>query len=179
MLEAAISSPRLLAAGPALNSPHREVVRDAPDDRLTQSRERQMPGGSKDVARRLWDVWNSRELGKLGELVADDHVNHDPNNPNDLVGVDGYRELITMYTTMFPDLKFHIREMVADGDVVCSRWIAHGTHAGQGFGLTPTNSAMESTGISWQRVRDGKIVETWVERDGLGLARAVGMVPAG
>ena len=40
-------------------------------------------------------IWHSRDLDKLGDLIAEGHVNHDPNNPANLVGVKGYRELIT------------------------------------------------------------------------------------
>ena len=137
-----------------------------------------MSDTNKNIISRLWDVWNSRDLDKLGDLISDNHLNHDPNNPDDLLGVDGYRDLITMYTTLIPDLKFDIQEMIADGDVVCSRWIARGTHSGEGFGLAPTNATVQRGGISWQRVQDGKIVETWVERDGLGLAKDIGMVPS-
>ena len=75
-----------------------------------------MSEANKVIARRLWDVWNSRDLDKLRALIAEGHVNHDPNNPADLVGVDGYRELITLYTTMFSDLRFEIHDIVADGD---------------------------------------------------------------
>ncbi len=133
---------------------------------------------NKDIIHRLWDVWHSKVFEKLDDLIAENHVNRDPNNPTDLVGVQGYRELITMYTTLLPDLKFDIQEMIADGDVVCTRWIARGTHTGEALGLTPTNNPVARTGISWQRVQNGKIVETWVERDGLGLAKDVGMVPS-
>lgn len=133
---------------------------------------------NKEIARRLWGVWHSKEFEKLDGLIAVDHVNRDPNNPSDLIGVQGYRELITMYTSLFPDLRFDIHEMIADDDVVCTRWTARGTHTGEAFGLTPTNNSLERTGISWQRVKNGQIVETWVERDGLGLARDVGMVPS-
>lgn len=132
---------------------------------------------NKDIIRRLWDVWHSKEFDKLGGLIADDHVNRDPNNPTDLIGTNGYRELITMYSSMFPDLRFEFHEIIAEDDVVCTRWTAHGTHTGEAFGVAPTNNRLERTGISWQRVANGKIVETWVERDGLGLARDVGMVP--
>ena len=55
-----------------------------------------MSEANKALARRLWDVWHSRDLDKLGDLIAEGHVNHDPNNPADLVGVEGYRELITL-----------------------------------------------------------------------------------
>ena len=40
-----------------------------------------MSEANKVIARRLWDVWNSRDLDKLGDLIAEGHVNHDPNNP--------------------------------------------------------------------------------------------------
>ena len=60
-----------------------------------------MSEANKALARRLWDVWHSRDLDKLGDLIAEGHVNHDPNNPADLVGVEGYRELITLYDDVF------------------------------------------------------------------------------
>ena len=135
------------------------------------------PEGPKALARRLWDVWHSRDLDKLGDLIAEGHVNHDPNNPADLVGVKGYRELITLYTTMFSDLRFEIHDIVAEGDIVCSRWTSVGTHDGEVLGITPTGHSLKRTGMSWQRIERGKFVETWVERDGLGLARDIGAVP--
>ncbi len=133
---------------------------------------------TKAIVRRLWDVWHSRDLDQLNDLITDNHVNHDPNNPSDLFGVEGYRELITMYTTMFSDLRFDIHEIIAEGDIVCSRWTAHGTHDGEVMGIAPTGTSVSRTGLSWQRVENGKIVETWVERDGLGLARDLGLVPS-
>ena len=136
-----------------------------------------MSEANKAFARRLWDVWHSRDLNKLGDLIAEGHVNHDPNNPADLVGVKGYRELITLYTTMFSDLRFEIHDIVAEGDIVCSRWTSVGTHDGEVLGMTPTGHSLKRTGMSWQRVERGKFVETWVERDGLGLARDIGAVP--
>ena len=136
-----------------------------------------MSEANKAFVRRLWDVWNSRDLDKLGDLIAEEHVNHDPNNPADLVGVDGYRDLITLYTTMFSDLRFEIHNVIAEGDIVCSRWTGVGTHDGEVLGIAPTGNSITRTGLSWQRIENGKIVETWVERDGLGLARDIGVVP--
>ena len=136
-----------------------------------------MSEANKALARRLWDVWHSRDLDRLGDLIAEGHVNHDPNNPADLVGVEGYRELITLYTTMFSDLRFEIHDIVAEGHIVCSRWTSVGTHDGEVLGITPTGHSLKRTGMSWQRIERGKFVETWVERDGLGLARDIGAVP--
>ena len=112
-----------------------------------------MSEANKALARRLWDVWHSRDLDKLGDLIAEGHVNHYLNNPADLVGVKGYRELITLYTTMFSDLRFEIHDIVAEGDIVCSRWTSVGTHDGEVLGITPTGNSLKRTGMSWQRIR--------------------------
>jgi predicted ester cyclase len=101
-----------------------------------------MSENSKELIRRLWDVWHSRDIGQLGDMIAENHLNGDPNNASDLVDVEGYRELITMYTTLLPDLRFDIHEMIADGNVVGTRWTAVGTHTGEALGLAPTNVAV-------------------------------------
>ena len=56
-------------------------------------------------------------------------------------------------------------------------WTASGTHDGEVLGIAPTGNSITRSGLSWQRIENGKIVETWVERDGLGLARDIGVVP--
>ena len=40
-----------------------------------------MSEANKALARRLWYVWNSRDLDKLGDLIAEGHVNHAPKQP--------------------------------------------------------------------------------------------------
>ena len=78
---------------------------------------------------------------------------------------------------MFSDLRFEIHDIVAEGNIVCSRWTSVGTHDGEVLGITPTRNLLNRTGVSWQRIEHGKFVDTWVERDGLGLARDIGAVP--
>jgi predicted ester cyclase len=126
---------------------------------------------NKQIVVRLWDVWHSRDMNCLDDLIASNHVLHDTVIPRPLKGVGGYRELLTLYTTLMPDLRFELKEMVAEGDVVCTRWRAEGTQSGEILGLAPSYAFVEGTGISWQRVQAGKVAETWIERDGLGIVR--------
>lgn len=126
---------------------------------------------NKQLIARLWDVWHSKKFDNLGDFIATGHVVHDTVIPRALIGVEGYRELMTIYTTLMPDLQFELKEMIAEGDVVCTRWHAQGTQTGEILGLTPTYAFVEGTGISWQRIHSEKVVETWIERDGLGLVR--------
>ncbi len=126
---------------------------------------------NKEIISRLWDVWDTKDFRQLDELVTANHVLHDTVIPNTLLGVSGYREFIEIYTSLMPDLQFEVKEMVAEGDVVCTRWNGQGTQTGEALGLSPTNDFVEGTGISWQRLKNEKVVETWIERDGLGIVR--------
>jgi predicted ester cyclase len=46
---------------------------------------------------------------------------------------------------------------IAEGDLVVSRIIGRGVHAGELFGIPATNKEVETEGIAIHRVRDGKI----------------------
>ncbi|MPZ35378.1 MAG: hypothetical protein GEV13_31125 [Rhodospirillales bacterium] len=69
-----------------------------------------------------------------------------------------------------------LRKLLAEGDVVASRWSAGGTHTGAPFGPLPTSGRkFEITGMSIYLVRDGRIAEGWVNDDTLGMATQLGM----
>jgi predicted ester cyclase len=82
------------------------------------------------------------------------------------------------FRNAFPNLSCTIEEQVAEGEKVVSRWTVHGTHQGEFFGVAPTGSQVEFTGIQIDRFDEsGKIVEERAEVDLLGAMRQVGAVP--
>ncbi|MDQ2699796.1 MAG: ester cyclase, partial [Actinomycetota bacterium] len=89
-------------------------------------------------------------------------------------GYDGLRQAIEQYHTAFPDLVNTIRDQIAEGDLVATRWTSTGTHQGPSFGLAPTGNRRDVTGIQFNRVRGGLIVEEWHSWDTLGLLRQLG-----
>lgn len=83
--------------------------------------------------------------------------------------------------TVFPDIKVHLEDTVAEGDKVVARWTATGTHKGDGkhalFGtVKPTGKPFRIMGITILRFKDGHVVETWGVTDELGVARQLGVV---
>jgi predicted ester cyclase len=44
------------------------------------------------------------------------------------------------------------------------------------FGIKGSGQPISFTGMNIMTVRDGKIVEAWVERDAFGLARQIGLI---
>ena len=47
----------------------------------------------------------------------------------------------------FPDPRFHIGDMITEGDRVVCRAIVRGTHKGEYMGITPTGMPFSVTGI--------------------------------
>ncbi len=133
------------------------------------------------LARRSFDeIWNNGNLDTADELYSPDYVNHDPVSPEVPPGPEGVKQLAKMYRRAFPDLRFAIDEMLAAGDRVVTRWTGVGTHRGALRGLPPSGRQARVTGISIHRIAGGRIVETWVNWDTLGMMEQLGaaQVPA-
>ena len=112
--------------------------------------------------------------------MASHAINHDPATPAELRGLSGpevFKRTVSMYRDAFPDVRITVDDVIAADDKVVLRWHSEGTHRGQLAGLAPTGVHGSVTGISIDRWKDGKLVETWVEWDNLGLARQIGAAP--
>jgi len=133
------------------------------------------------LARRSFDeIWNNGNLGVADELFSPDYVNHDPVSPEVPPGPEGVKQIAKMYRRAFPDLRFTIEEMLATGDKVITRWTGEGTHRAPLRGLPASGRQVRITGISIYRIAGGRIVETWVNWDTLGMMEQLGaaQVPA-
>ena len=133
------------------------------------------------IARRGFDMFNSGDTSAAGEIVAEGAVNHDPALPEEASGPDGFAQAVAGYRTAFPDLTLDVQLMVSDGDYVCTRWTSTGTHDGDLMGIPPTGKHVSVTGLSIDKIQDGKIVESWNEWDNAGMMQQLGLVgePAG
>ena len=85
-----------------------------------------------------------------------------------------FKELWRNLRSAFPDIHFTIEDTVEQGDKVAARWSATMTHSGTFLGVAPTNKLAKITGISFQRMEGGKIVEGWDNWDQLGLLVQIG-----
>lgn len=138
-----------------------------------------MSADTKALSRRFLDeAFNGGNLDVVDELVAPEFVNHDSAMPEPLVGIEAAKASITGYRDAFPDLRLTIEDMIAEGDLVTTRWTARGTHRGDLMGITATGKQATVTGITIDRIRDGRFVESWTNWDTLGLLQQLGAVPA-
>jgi steroid delta-isomerase-like uncharacterized protein len=134
---------------------------------------------NKAVARRfIEEVWNAGNLDAIDELIAEDHVDHDPVRAGAPGGTAGAREFVATYREAFPDAHIAIDDMLADGDKVVVRWRATGTHQGELMGIPASGKSIEITGIGIDRIAGGKIAESWSNWDTIGMMGQIGAMPA-
>ena len=136
-----------------------------------------MSDENKAVARRFFELWEQGDLDALGEVVAQDSVDHDPYNPHGQEGLEGAKKTIAMYRDAFPDTSFTIEDQLVDGDKVVTRWTATGTHQGELMGMQPTGKKATISGITIDRIEGGKIAEGWTNWDTLALMQNIGAIP--
>ena len=134
---------------------------------------------NKAVVRRfIEEVWNNGNLDAIDELISENHVDHDPAQAGSSGGREGVRAFVEMYRTAYPDTHIEFGELIAEGDLVAGNWTATGTHEGELMGIAPTGRSIKITGMGMDRVRDGKIVESWGNYDALGMLVQLGAIPA-
>ena len=80
------------------------------------------------------------------------------------------------YRTAFPDSKVTVESQIAEGDMVVTRLAYHGTNKGEFNGIPATNKKASTTGISIQKIVNGKIVEQTDEYDSLGMLQQLGAI---
>jgi steroid delta-isomerase-like uncharacterized protein len=137
------------------------------------------PQENKAIIRRfLEEIFAGGNLELVDELFAPNFVLHDPSIPQEVRGPEGIRQYITMYRTAYPDTHFTIEDQIAEGDRVVTRWTGQGTHQGELMGIPPTGRRVTVTGIEVDRIAGGKIEETWVSYDALGMMQQLGVVPS-
>jgi len=104
-------------------------------------------------------IWNEGDMAMIDEIIATDYMEHTAGVPEDIVGIDAFKERVTNLRIEFPDFKVTVEELIIKGDRIVWRWIVSGTHTGNANDIPATGNRMEIEGIGILRVVDGKIVE--------------------
>jgi steroid delta-isomerase-like uncharacterized protein len=131
---------------------------------------------NKAVVRRFVEqVQNQHNLDALDELFSPDFVDHSgmSSPPNR----EGTRAFFTMMFAAFPDMRFEIRQQLAEGDRVMTYKTFHGTHQGPFMGIPATGKEVTFDNIDIMTVVEGRITEHWTVGDMLRLMQQLGVVP--
>jgi steroid delta-isomerase-like uncharacterized protein len=138
-----------------------------------------MSDENKEVVRRFFaEVINAGRTDRADTFVTADYIEHQQlPGAEGRQGIEIAKAFLSMMRAAFPDFRFDIEDLVAEGDKVVARLTVSGTQHGAMLGLTPTGKHICTSGIEEFRFAGDRIAELWATFDTLGMLRQLGLRP--
>ena len=134
------------------------------------------------IKRFVEELWNARRLDVADQIFSEDCVTHQLRSgvlaEPARRGPQAMKEHVSGWLMSFPDLRFNIEQMLAEGDHVVSHLVMEGTHQGIWMGISPTGKRVQIRMITIHRIVSGKIAEDWVLVESLGFFEQLGVLPS-
>jgi steroid delta-isomerase-like uncharacterized protein len=122
-------------------------------------------------------VLTKGEIESSGRFFWEDMVEHVP-LPGQGPGLAGLKDVLRGMRTAFPDMHWSVEEQIAEGDKVVTRFEWTGTHRAEFFGVPATGRSVKVWGVAIDRFVGGKIKDTRIIMDALGLMMQLGAFPS-
>lgn len=122
------------------------------------------------------ELWNTGNLGAADKYLSASHVEYcaihnGREGVNSVSGWVGIREFVCAFHAGFPDIRFHILQIVAEGENVAIHFLGAGTHLGEFMGLGATGRPVDVVGVAIYRVVDEQVVASCHVVDTMALRR--------
>src|SRR5919108_1000510 len=113
------------------------------------------------VVRRVYELWNARDLDAALDLGADDiHITRMTSGQT-LTGREGFRRFMEAFATAFPDMKKEVANEIVSGDQVVMEFRLRGRHRGSLLGpageIPATGRAVDIRAVEILTIRNGKV----------------------
>lgn len=103
------------------------------------------------------EMWNRRKPELIDEMMSPEAVGLCEGG--EVRGPADFRRMVyEPFVATFPDMKIGLGLMVAEGEDVIVRWTVTGTQQGAMMHVPPTGRKVRFDGMTWLKVRDGKII---------------------
>ena len=121
-------------------------------------------------------VLNQGAIDSSDQFFWEDMVEQVP-MPGQGPGLNGLKDVLRGMRAAFPDMHWTVEEQIAEGDKVVTRFAWTGTHRAEFFGVPATGRPVKVWGIVIDRLDGGKIKDTRIIMDALGLMMQLGAFP--
>jgi steroid delta-isomerase-like uncharacterized protein len=132
------------------------------------------------VLQHLARAWNQNDLTTIEECLSPEAVIYSGSR-SDPFGPDQARARINLWREAAADFRWHIEDLISEGDNVVARLTFTGTHTGMlsvaSRTLPATEKPFSVREIIIFRLVDGKIREVWPVWDRLSLLEQLGSLP--
>ena len=134
-----------------------------------------MSAENKALVRRFYEAFAAGDLESLKALLAPDLVAYTHGQPGPQ-SREEQLQTIAMWGACFAT-RFDVEEQIAEGDKVVTRVTMHAVHNGDPFmGVPPSGKEIIASGVSIERIRDGRIAHRRVASDWFGMMQQLGLV---
>jgi steroid delta-isomerase-like uncharacterized protein len=120
------------------------------------------------------EVLNQGRIDATGMFFWEDMVEQVP-FPGQGPGLEGLKDVLRGMRAAFPDMHWQIEEQLSDSDRVLTRFEWTGTHSGAFLGVSATGRPVCVWGMVVDRVQEGRIKESRIIMDTLGLMVQLGV----
>ena len=128
------------------------------------------------VRRFIEETINQGQIESAARFVWEDVVEQVP-FPGQGPGLEGLKDVLRGMRNAFPDLYFSVEEQISEDDKVLTRFEWSGTHRNDFLGVPATGRSVKVWGMVMDRLVDGRIKETRIIMDALGLMMQLGVFP--
>lgn len=122
------------------------------------------------------EVLNEGNIDATDNYFHDDVVELDP-FPGQGPGIEGLKDVLVMLRTAFPDMHWTVEEQIGEQHKVLTRFTWTGTHQGEFLGIAATTNPVSVKGTVIDNFTQGKVKETRILMDMLGLMQQLGVFP--
>lgn len=130
------------------------------------------------ISRYFDEILTAGRLETIDELMHPAFIFRIPDIPQDIRGIDSYKDFVRRVHTAFPDAVFTPERIIAEETRAAARWTFSGTHQGPFLGVAPTHRAVTDQGIDIFHFADDLISNIWASEDPFGILKQLGAIPA-
>ncbi len=140
--------------------------------------EADMETRNKAIVTQAFDAMNNQDYEALGQYFAQDYRRYcQASQEAKVESLDDMVGFLKEWYQAFPDATVETHMMAAEGDLVAVYVTFAGTHEAPMGDIPATGKRMESETFGFHRLKDGKIVETWVTWDNIAILKQLGLFP--
>ena len=136
-----------------------------------------MSEANKAAMRDILRIFETGDLTGVESLIAPNAVDHQGMPGVDTQGIEGFKRIVTIMHTAFPNIHLHIEDLIAEGDRVVARSEMHARNTGPFMDQPATDKEIEAEAIDIIRFENGMAVEHWGISDDLKMMQQLGLIP--
>lgn len=131
---------------------------------------------NKALVRSFIEAWNTRDFDRFDALMGEGALLH-IGGGQVLCDPAGTRTIAEEWTSAFPDWRFELLRLVAEGPLVVAHMPYTGTHRGAIVGVEATGRSCTVDEMVIFRIAESRIAEAWEVYDDAGMWRQLGVAP--